>query len=109
MTAKPCKPLLVNLTWAGVLSVALLAGYVASLGGVCWLLGAGRISAETYTLLTDTVYAPAVLLTESHAPGSRTLSVFCLWCLHRGLGDPISWSEADELIGLSFTESGDPQ
>ena len=62
MTAKPRKPLLVNLTWAAALLPVLLILYVASVGPACWLtarsVGSGWLSPAELPSPAMRVYCP---------------------------------------------------
>jgi hypothetical protein len=97
MTARPRKPQLVNLTWAAVLAVLVVAAYIASAGGVYWLRGTGTISYDTGTRLDDTVYGPLQWWIDTRRPGWHTLLTFELWCYVHGDGAPLSFSEMHAL------------
>jgi hypothetical protein len=93
MTAKPRKPLLVNLTWAVVLAGLGLPAYVASFGVVCWLDGRDTVDPGTAETLYGTVYRPIVQYGLAGLPGDDSIYVFGEWCYWRGKGASLSWAE----------------
>jgi hypothetical protein len=84
------KKLLVNLTWAGIFVAGSVIAYVASFGGVQWLLGRGSMGEDFAQRLENTVYFPLV---SWGGPGAETLIVFSDWCYWQGTGEPKSWQE----------------
>jgi hypothetical protein len=77
MTAKPRKPLLVNLTWAVCLTVILLVLYVGAYVGSWWLVGADLLPEPVWIALDATVFAPLIEYENSDWPGARLLSNWC--------------------------------
>ena len=99
MTTKPRKPLLVNLTWATVLLVALGTLYILALGATCWCYGRGLISEESAWLrVTDVAFVPVDSYINHDLPGSRRLEVYQIWCVIRGTGENANWGDADQWI-----------
>ena len=93
MTAKPRKPLLVNLTWVGVLVVALPTVYIGSFGFACWLDGRGVANFEYSERHGNAVFEPIWWWAMHEHPGAKRLVVFSDWCYWHGVGDPKSWDE----------------
>ena len=93
MTTKPHKPLLVNLTWAGVLLAAALTTYVGSFGVACWMCGRNTIGEVTLAQLQGTVYMPLTEWSDTSLPCGRAMARFADWCYLRGEGVPVAWSD----------------
>ena len=87
MTAKPRKPLLVNLTWAGVALLVALVFYVASFGAAAWMFGADWIVLESRTdlVLRHIVHRPLWwLMDEAEWSGEEVLDDYWVWCWGHG-------------------------
>jgi hypothetical protein len=80
MTAKPRKPLLVNLTWTVVLGVVCIAFYAIGAGGIAYAEGRQFISVRTSTILL----APATWFGRSRLPFSRPLKRYVNWAYRAG-------------------------
>jgi hypothetical protein len=73
MTANPRRPLLVNLTWAGVLLVGLALLYPAAWLLASWSMHNDRISCETAEAVR-TAFWPIIRYCDSDLPGSDALT-----------------------------------
>ena len=86
MTAKPRKPLLVNLTLMGV---AVCFAYVASFLACSAMLGREWLSEDAVMAMDETVFYPLIWYTNSGLPGSGTFSDVSMWCYYRASGLPV--------------------
>src|SRR5687768_5283765 len=94
MTAKPRKPLMVNVLWTVGLFATILAAYVGSFAAVHWMSGSGLISGETCDVFRNTLYRPILWWESADLPGGGKLRVLAEWSYFRGAGDP-GWSWSD--------------
>ena len=86
MTAKPRKPLLVNLTLVAATGCLM---YVASFLACSAMLGAGWLGEDAVMALDKTVYYPLIWYTNSGWPGSAVFSRVSMWCYYRASGLPV--------------------
>ena len=77
MTAKPRKPLLVNLTWAGAALFGLVVMYVGAWAATGWAASRGVISGPTLEMLDGTVFLPFGWYMRSDLPGADWLYECC--------------------------------
>lgn len=80
MTAKPRKPLMVNLTWAGAAMVGIAVLYVASFCGMAVLMGRDVIPLKTGHDLQLTIYRPIIWYAENDLPGGAPLMRLAAEC-----------------------------
>jgi hypothetical protein len=90
MTAKPRKPLLLNLTWASVACSVMVGLYVAAYLGWITLYAYGMIDSDTCLAGEHTFFRPIIWYYHSDMPGAEAGGRLLDWCCEHILDAPDS-------------------